>query len=107
MLDGTFSAQDVAQASLDFEAWAVMWTGNEWDDQAQADYLSAVRMALIADDRKQFTKLLKTRRSFKFHTQEHSLYRTMAEEFQHSPTFQDHRLLSTDFCQLFDQYRNP
>ena len=61
---------DLNQSSIDYESWCEGYEAGDWDSQAQAYYLDAVRTALLAGELNRASGLLDVRRSFRWHQQE-------------------------------------
>lgn len=106
LLESILSKGDLVQASVDFEEWCKCYTRGEWDSQGQANYLAAVRTALIAEDRERFGSLLNHKWTFNWHQEEHAVFQAMSTEFQRSAVIHD-PTLTARFRTMFDTYRNP
>jgi hypothetical protein len=63
------------QASIDCAEYCKILKGKLWDSQGQANYLAAVRLALVAGDQEQARQLMKTRKSFRWHFEEFEILR--------------------------------
>ncbi len=74
------AVDDLKQGSEHYIEWCSGWKGADWDSQAQSDYLTAVRIALIAGDLNYAKELLATKRKFKWHAEEHQLLLEIAHE---------------------------
>ena len=98
--------EDLRQASANYIEWCSSWTGVDWDSQAQSDYLSAVRMSLIAGDIKQAQQLLATKRKFKWHTEEHGLLLDITREVQFGIPIQNLEMHNRVVA-FFDRIRDP
>ncbi|MEA2572469.1 MAG: hypothetical protein QOI24_4470 [Acidobacteriota bacterium] len=93
------------QSSRDFEDWCKGYGKGEWDSQAQANYLSAVRLSLIGGDVERGRELLKTKKSVKWHKSEHELWKLLVEvrgeELRADAAF------GRKFSEYFDKLRDP
>lgn len=83
------------QASQDFEEWCKGYGRRDWDSQAQANYLAAVRLALVAGDLERARELLKTKKSFKWHNEEHQIWFRLVER---------DRAIDDALAESFDRY---
>lgn len=78
LLDGVFLKDDLANAARSFVAFCEKYPA-KWDSQPQGYLLSGVRTALIAGDLALATSVLKTKRSFKWHVEEHGLWQCLVD----------------------------
>lgn len=106
LLTGNSTREDLVQASNDFERWCSRCTRRNWDGQAQAHFLAAVRVAIIAGDLERVDSLLRHELGFRWHSEEHEIYLAMTKEFKRSTKIRGQRLTSR-FRELFDCYRDP
>ncbi len=106
LMGSGLDTQALLQASEYFVEWTSDWTGADWDSQAQSDYLVAVRMALIAGNIKRASELLKTRRSFKWHAEEHTLLKAITSEFEKGIPIANVELHQRVVA-FFDRIRDP
>ncbi|OJH37672.1 hypothetical protein [Cystobacter ferrugineus] len=81
ILDGTFTFNSalLRQAAVDHHDWCRPYKGRQWDSQAQAYYLAAVRLSIIADDLQTARELLGAKKSFKWHEEEFQLWSQWVE----------------------------
>jgi hypothetical protein len=104
LLGEPLDVEAVEQSSRDFEEWCRGYGKGEWDSQAQANYLASVRLALISGNLDRARELLKTKKSFRWHKDEHELWKILVEkreEIRRDEEFA-HR-----FSRLFDKLRVP
>lgn len=95
----------LSQASLDFEKGRGMLHKQPWDSQGQAEYLAAVRVAIIVGDFKRAHHLLKKRKPFNWHQEEFALWKKLVETLEvSSPLDQNFR---EQFDEFFDIIRDP
>lgn len=92
------------QSSRDFEEWCKKYGKGQWDSQAQANYLAAVRLASITGDIDRARELLKTKKSFNWHKVEHELWKRLVEL---SGTVRADAEFSEYFMEYFDKFRDP
>ena len=97
ILGRSLDIEALRQSSRDFEEWCKRYEKGEWDSQAQANYLSAVRLSLIAGDIDRARELLKTKRSFKWHNTEHGLWKLLVEKREQARG-------DAEFIALFNYY---
>ncbi|WNG47962.1 hypothetical protein F0U60_30335 [Archangium minus] len=71
----SFDAGLLRRAADMNEEWCRAYSGRQWDSQVQAYYLAAVRLCLIAGDLGRARELLTTKKSFKWHEEEHRLWK--------------------------------
>jgi hypothetical protein len=90
--------------SVDFESW-VEKTGR-WDDQDQAYYLAAARLALIGDDLGHARELLGVERSIKDHPDQAHLVRWLSTGGR-VPRGPSQRKEVAKFERFFSTLRNP
>jgi hypothetical protein len=90
----------LSSAAGDYELWCQGYRGSSWDAQAQAYYLNAVRLASLAEDAALVSRLLATRKNFKWHPEEREILGLLAAGERGAELAQ--RLLA-----LFDRLRNP
>lgn len=109
LLREPLDVKGLLQASSDYEAWCKDYKGKDWDSVGEAEYLAAVRLAVIAGDLERASKLLKTKRPFKWHKEEHGLLKRVVNavfiEKQPLP-LRDQALLE-QFDEYFDRIRDP
>jgi len=96
--------KELLEASSCFETWCVEVLKGLWDDQVQSYYLGAVRMALIAGDVKRAQELLKKKKRFSGHSEQHHLLQELAERDQ---SFKEDKVLFEEFESFFDTVRDP
>lgn len=94
----------LAQSSRDFEEWCKGYKKSEWDSQAQANYLSAVRLAIVAGEIDRAQELLKTRKSFTWHKTEHEVWKRLVELRGDVRTDAE---FGGRFGEYFDKLRDP
>ena len=78
MLGGVLNPENLRQAALGFEEWCSDFTAAEWDSQAQSHWLTAIRLALLADGLEYARTLLRSRRSFRAHPEEREILKGLA-----------------------------
>lgn len=78
LLDVSLDEAALSQASRDNYAWAMMPEQPCWDSQIQAYATAAIRLALVAGDQALAAEQLGTRKSFKWHSQEHAILKRIA-----------------------------
>ena len=98
--------EDLIQASKYYIEWCSAAKGAEWDSQAQSNYLDSIRMLLIADDLEGARELLKTKRKFKWHTEEHELLKTIVCEAELNIPIENEELYQRVIA-FFDRIRDP
>jgi len=104
-LGGSLDVEALRRASDDCAAWCEGYERREWDSQAEAYYLGAVRMALLGMDTARTEKLLASRRRFKWHRIEYELLKDIATRL-----VTDRPLdagLAERFKGFFDRVRDP
>jgi hypothetical protein len=94
------------QACLDIERGSKTLHKGRWDDQAQADYLCAVRLALITGDFQKAHNLLQKRSNYNFHSEQYNLYKTIIQVKTQTNKLLDASLFM-EFEKFFDVVRNP
>lgn len=94
----------IEQASHDLETWCAGYKKNDWDSQAQANFLSAVRLCLILGDVARARELLGIRKSFKWHKIEHELWRELLRQ---GGAARENLSLQTLYRTYFDRLRDP
>lgn len=102
VLGGSLDSPALHQASLDFEEWCKGYGRRDWDSQAQANYLAAVRLAVVVGDLERARALLKSRKSFKWHHEEHHLWSRLVER---DGAIDD--ALAENYDRYFDRLRDP
>lgn len=65
--------RDFRDAAADYAEWCTDYSAGTWGETGQAYTLDAVRLSLLAGDRDCAAEILKTRRRFKLHAEEHAL----------------------------------
>lgn len=103
---GTFDASDLVNSGRDIEAYWSKFGPEDWDSQTQAYFLDVVRMALIAGDLVGARNVLQTKRSFKWHAEEHRLLKNLIEEALYGTPIRNEQLLS-HITEFFDEIRDP
>jgi len=63
----------------DLVVWCRGHESGKWDSQAQANYLAAVRIALLLGDVARAAELVKLKKSCKRHSEEHSLWKRIVQ----------------------------
>jgi len=99
--------QALLQASADIEEWCAEIDRSNWDEIAQQVYLSAVRLALIAEDLPRAKRLMVTRRSFRYHQKEFLLWKTFIPAVKVAPIPLPAGKLLNQFDAYFDRMRKP
>jgi len=105
LLGHELDTASLIQASSDFEGWCKHYKKGEWDSQSQAYYLAGVRLAIIAGDWERSERLLKIRKSFKWHQRQFELLKRLVEEFCLRHVDDPDYLASFD--EYFDYVRDP
>lgn len=93
-------------ASDDCAAWCESYQRWEWDSQAEAYYLGAVRMALLGMEGVRTEKLLRGRRRFKWHKVEQELLKDLAPGLVAGRLVEDASVVER-FRSFFDRVRDP
>lgn len=106
LLGGKFSPSALITTSEDCEEHCNLYPPGHWDAQSQAYYLAAIRAALIAGDVDRAARLLKTKKSFKWHATEHGLLQRVATAAPQKQPIRDPKLFD-DYDNFFDQIRDP
>jgi hypothetical protein len=76
---GTQWNVDVLQSAADsYREWCADFKASEWDSQAQSHWLTGVRLALLAGGLEKANELLRSRRSFGAHKEEHAILKLLA-----------------------------
>ncbi|WP_243374396.1 hypothetical protein [Microvirga solisilvae] len=89
------------QASIDHEDWCRPYKGRQWDSQAQAYYLAAIRLSIISDNLSRTEELLKAGKTFKWYEEEHHLWSQWIDRYKHQ------RNEWPELDDYFDRVRDP
>jgi hypothetical protein len=106
ILRRSLDVEALRRSSDDCAAWCEDYQRREWDSQAEAYYLAAVRMALLAMDAGRTERLLSLRRPFKWHRIEHELLKDIATSLAAARPITDPSLAQR-FMGFFDRVRDP
>jgi hypothetical protein len=104
LLDGGERSADLRKSACAFGDFCKDYPA-KWDSQPQGYYLSGVRAALVGGDPALAAQLLRTKKSFKWHAEEHAIWRDVVDRLILGPELGDDLLQRFDA--LFDTMRDP
>jgi len=107
LLGHTLDEAALHQAAIDCEEYSKKFAKKKWDSHDQADYLAAVRLALVAGDLNHACRLLDTRKSFKWHFEEFEILKGIADGLAQKMGEKDRVIMLALLDSYFNKIRDP